>query len=139
MWNRICCGGVTVAQGHVLLELRDIGETSLNTLADALALDKSTTSKTVDALVKLGLVDRAVDAADRRYVLLTLSPAGMESVVEIDDMGDSNALQIFREIPRERRGDIVECLRLLVEAGDCVEAGPCDAKVKRTTKKETRP
>lgn len=121
LWGRACCSGVTVAQGHVLLELEDMGEATLGRLARALRLDKSTTSRTVDALVTRGFIRKAIGTADRRCLVLALSRAGRDKVAEINAAGDGNARQIFGTIPRGRHRDTLECLSLLVEAGDRVE------------------
>jgi DNA-binding MarR family transcriptional regulator len=77
-----CCG-VTLAQCHALLELAAT-ELSLTGLAAALDLDASTMSRTVDGLVRAGMVDRAEDASDRRSLRLALTPAGRAKVAYID-------------------------------------------------------
>jgi len=120
--DRPCCGGVTLAQCHVLLQLQEMGGATLQALADALRLDKSTTSRTVHALVARGLVRRTTSAADRRCLLLAVSPAGARATAEIDAQGDENVRRIFRHIPREQHGAAVEHLQLLVEACDCADA-----------------
>ena len=78
-----CCG-VTLAQCHVLLEIA--GSTlSLTGLSEALDLDRSTLSRTVDSLVKAGLVERSDDPADRRSLRLALTPSGAAKVGFIDE------------------------------------------------------
>ena len=78
-----CCG-VTLAQCHVLLEVA--GSTlSLTGLSEALDLDRSTLSRTVDSLVKAGLVERSDDPADRRSLRLALTPSGAAKVAFIDE------------------------------------------------------
>lgn len=123
--DRPCCGGITVPQCHVLLELDQMGGATLQALSDALCLDKSTASRTVHALVARGLVKKAANEEDGRCLALTLSPAGVRAVAAIDALGDGNARRIFEAIPRDRHAAVVECLRLLVEAGDGVECERC--------------
>jgi len=77
-----CCG-VTLGQCHALLELAG-GELSLTGLAAALDLDTSTVSRTVDSLVRAGLVHRAEDAADRRTLRIALTKAGRDKITVID-------------------------------------------------------
>jgi DNA-binding MarR family transcriptional regulator len=79
-----CCG-VTLAQCHTLLELAS-SELSLTSLAAALDLDTSTLSRTVDGLVRVGLVARSEDPADRRLLRLTLTPMGRAKVDSIDEI-----------------------------------------------------
>ena len=78
-----CCG-VTLAQCHVLLELAD-SILSLSGLSELLSLDRSTLSRTVDGLVKAGLVERSDDPSDRRTLRLVLTPAGTAKVAYIDE------------------------------------------------------
>jgi len=104
-----------------------MGGATLQAISDALCLDKSTTSRTVESLVARGLVKRAANEEDRRCLALALSPAGARTAAAIDAMGDGGARRIFAAIPRERHAAVVECLRLLVEACDCAEGRSCGA------------
>ena len=78
-----CCG-VTVSQCHTLLELA-ASSLSLTGLAGALDLDASTLSRTVDSLVRAGLVDRTEDPSDRRLIRLALTADGRDKVAFIDE------------------------------------------------------
>ena len=103
-----CCG-VTLAQCHVLLELAD-SILSLSGLSELLSLDRSTLSRTVDGLVKAGLVERSDDPSDRRTLRLVLTPAGTAKVAYIDettnryyatllaDLGEDDLQHVFRGI-----------------------------------------
>ncbi len=68
--NDIQCCGVTMAQCHALLEIGSRDEISIVELAGLLGVDTSTLSRTVDNMVKGGLVDRLLNPQDRRYVSL---------------------------------------------------------------------
>jgi DNA-binding MarR family transcriptional regulator len=114
--DSICCGGVSVPQCHVLLELDETGPTSLIALAGALGLDKSTVSRTVDSLVSRGLVDRTLDSEDRRYVVLALTGEGTATATRVHAIADENVKEIFSRIPADRRADVMECFGLLLEA-----------------------
>jgi DNA-binding MarR family transcriptional regulator len=85
LFNSTCCIGVTMAQCHALLEIEELGEATTNVLANNLLLDKSTLSRTVDSLVKLGLVKRKENSNDRRYITLVLSNKGVEKCNEINE------------------------------------------------------
>jgi DNA-binding MarR family transcriptional regulator len=139
--DRPCCGGVTLAQCHVLLQLQEMGEAPLQAVANALRLDKSTTSRTVNALVTRGLVRRTTSRTDGRCCALSVSPAGTRAIAAIDAHGDRNARRIFSIIPTTRRGDVVECLRLVVEACDAIdsEEGGSSSGSARPGRKEVEP
>lgn len=71
-----CCGGITLAQCHTLLEIENRGKESLTELANTLGLDKSTISRTVDGLVTVGLADRTIPAENRRMSTIQLTESG---------------------------------------------------------------
>lgn len=110
-----CCG-VTMAQCHALYELRATDRISLNDLAEALRLDKSTVSRSVDNLVGSGLVVRATDPGDRRCVTLGLTADGHRVLAGIDKGMDAFFAAIVDELPAAKRGQVLDSLVLLAEA-----------------------
>ncbi len=68
--DRVCCYDVTVSQCYALEALVDRGASTVNDLAGALYLDKSTASRLANALVKKGYVRRVASPEDGRSVLL---------------------------------------------------------------------
>jgi DNA-binding MarR family transcriptional regulator len=69
--------GVTPSQAEVLSLLRTRQPLSLNGLGDLLVCESgSSPSRLVDRLVAAGLIERAVDPADRRHIRLSLTPEG---------------------------------------------------------------
>jgi DNA-binding MarR family transcriptional regulator len=69
--------GLSVVQVRLLGVLRD-REPTMNELGRHLGLDKSSVSGLVDRAERRGLVRRAVNQADRRVVLVTITPTGRE-------------------------------------------------------------
>ena len=74
--DRICCFDVSVTQCYALEAVVLNGPLSVNELAAALYLDKSTTSRVVDALQKKGYVERHEHPEDRRVLRLVVTDAG---------------------------------------------------------------
>lgn len=72
----ICCHDVSVAQCYALETLVKRGPLRLQALADEMYLDKSTTSRVVDALLRKKYVLKLADPSDQRAVHLSLTPAG---------------------------------------------------------------
>lgn len=68
--------GLTVAGWRALAVLGGNSPISAKELGHLLVMDQVSISRTVDQLVKLGFVIRAVDSADRRRVALSLSNKG---------------------------------------------------------------
>jgi DNA-binding MarR family transcriptional regulator len=95
-----CCNGVSFAQCHTLLEIENNKEISVSELAKNLSLDKSTTSRTVDGLVNIGLIDRRIPKENRRTSTLSLTEQGKKTCDNINFFNDryiSGALENFNE------------------------------------------
>ncbi len=114
--NDASCCGVTVAQCHVVLELGQRGELSLVALADALGLDTSTLSRTVENMVQEGLVERRNDPRDRRFILLTLTSRGRAVKEEIDYTYNNYFSGVLEHIPKGKHTQVLESVHLLAEA-----------------------
>lgn len=80
---------VTTASGEVELErssygilclLADEGPLRLGAIATAFHLDPSTVTRQAQTVVRLGLAGKEADPDDRRATVLSLTPAGRESI-----------------------------------------------------------
>lgn len=111
-----CCVGATFAQCHVLLEIEELGETTIVELTASLRLDKSTLSRTIDGLVNTGLVERKPNPADRRFTLLSLTGQGKETCNEFNKTNDDYYERVFRAIPLEDHKEVIHYFALLVQA-----------------------
>lgn len=110
-----CCG-VTLAQCHALLEAAEREEVSLMELAAMLELDTSTVSRTVDGMVKAGLVKRLVNPDDRRYVSIALTPHGHSVYQGIERTSNAYFAEVLSLVPEAKREPVLECLAILAEA-----------------------
>jgi len=110
-----CCG-VTISQCHAIVEIGRSGEVSLSELAELLALDKSTMSRTINNLVEDGLVIRELHPEDRRYVKIKLTDKGIKIFKNIEESMDRYYKAIFNSIPEDKREQVLDSLKLLIEA-----------------------
>jgi len=110
-----CCG-VSLAQCHALLELYKLGEATITNLADVLKLDKSTLSRTIDGLVKIGLVERTIDPNDRRFMQVCLSKQGIQFVNEIDETCNRFYGKMLQHIPQKKHKQLLDSLELLQQS-----------------------
>jgi len=117
-----CCGGVTLAQCHLLLEIEGRAGISLVDLAEALGLDKSTLSRSVEGLVERGLVERLPNPEDRRYNLHGVTEAGGKTVAEIHRSSDACVRRVFDRIPEADRERVLEAFGIVVEAMSAADA-----------------
>lgn len=74
--DRICCHDISITQCYALEALARERAMTLNDLASHLYLDKSTTSRVVDALERKGYVVRSEHPADGRALRLKITGAG---------------------------------------------------------------
>ncbi|MCG0274896.1 MAG: MarR family transcriptional regulator [Thermosediminibacteraceae bacterium] len=110
-----CCG-TTLSQCHTIVEIGRAGEISLNELAELLNLDSSTISRSVNNLVKQGLVVRETDPEDRRYVRIKLTKEGYEVYKAVESSMENYFERILTSIPEEKRDKVLESLQLLIDA-----------------------
>ena len=119
-----CCG-ITLAQCHALLEIGGSGGITLIDLASALNLDTSTISRTIDKMVRDGLVERNANPDDRRYVDISLTDAGQKIFDDINCTFDQFYADIFHSIPAEKHQQVIESINLLVDALSHTKSNTC--------------
>jgi heptaprenyl diphosphate synthase len=102
--------------GQILVEIGRAGNVSLSALAERMDLDKSTTSRTVDQLVRQGYAHRITDDNNRRFVLISLTGKGREEYLGIETSMDDYFERLFLCIPKEKRNQVIESMSLLLEA-----------------------
>lgn len=124
--NDIQCCGISMAQCHALIEIGKKEQISIVELAAILGLDTSTLSRTIDNMVKTGLVNRLLNAKDRRYVALTLTERGKRTYDFIEKSNSSFIDMLFARIPPEKHPQVIESFQLLVDAvQECSQACDC--------------
>lgn len=109
-----CCG-VTLAQCHTLIELGEAGGINLAGLSERMGLDVSTVSRTVDALVREGLIARTIDPANRRAVVIALTCRGKEQLGRIHRSCNAFYGRMLRTIPACKRPALLEGIRLVAD------------------------
>jgi len=111
--DQASCCGVSVAQCHALLELEQTGCTSLNGLAERTGLDKSTLSRTVDGLVRAGLVQRSDDPENRRQQVICLSETGVSRVEAINQWCDTWYTEMLADMETDQLEQVRGTLELV--------------------------
>ena len=110
-----CCG-ITLAQCHAVVEIGRRGSMNLNDLAVLMEVDKSTMSRTINALVEAGLVTRALNNDDRRYVVIQLTEDGKRFFEDTETSMARYYQTILSRIPANKRDGVIESLLLLNDA-----------------------
>lgn len=140
--NEISCCSVTVSQCYALDVLGEQGEISMVQLARHLFLDKSTATRTIDPLVKRGLVERRFSEQDRREILIRLTAEGEALWQEILSGLRGSQMHILAQIPPEKRETVLESLELLSGAvhewlATCCAPGKILVPLKKNSERQT--
>jgi DNA-binding MarR family transcriptional regulator len=114
--DRICCYDVSVSQCYALEATVLEGPLGVNDLAARLYLDKSTTSRVVDALEKKGYVERRESPEDRRAVRLVATAAGRELHARIQGDILSQERELLAEFSPEVRQSMAQLIGQLARA-----------------------
>ncbi|GAA0497808.1 hypothetical protein Ade02nite_53760 [Paractinoplanes deccanensis] len=103
------------SQGRAMTVLARHGDLRLSSLADHLRIAPRSATEVVDDLQQRGLVERRPDPADRRAVLVTLTPHGMSVNTQIQAARQAASARIFAALDPEDRRDLSRVLEKLRE------------------------
>ena len=112
--NDTVCYGITVLQCY-LLEALESGPMYMKDVAQALNVANSTTTRTSDALVAMGLIDRQSGKRDRRSVQISLTEEGraMLAAIRRDIVVGNEA--ILEDLPEEVRDQVIDTIEKISE------------------------
>jgi DNA-binding MarR family transcriptional regulator len=116
--DKICCYDVSVTQCYALEVLVERGALRSVSLAEALKLDKSTTSRVVDALVRKGYVEKTADAEDARAVSLRVTRKGRALYERINGELIFQQAELIRGLDADVRAGATEIIRRLAKAAE---------------------
>ena len=116
--DRICCHDISVTQCHALETLVEHGPMRLSELTDRLFLDKSTTSRVVQTLVKKGYVEGRPDATDGRATALHPTARGRRLCERITDDLVEQQKGLLQDLDPDIRDGVVNVIRRLARAAD---------------------
>lgn len=114
--QRVCYYDVSVTGCYAISFLVAGGPTTLNKLAGALYLDKSTASRTVDSLVRLGYVRKTTDSEDARALRLEVSAKGRRLHRQIEQDLVDQMKRLLADFEPEVRKESARLLARLAEA-----------------------
>lgn len=115
---------VSVQQQRALMILAIRGPLHLTALADDMGVHPSNATRACDRLVASELLDRRDNPADRRHLLLELTPAGRELINGVVNRRRVAIEKILRKMPAGQRSQLAEVLGQFAAAGG--EPNPAD-------------
>ena len=115
--------GVTPAQSEALRIITDHGPLSMSRLGEMLVCDTGANpSRIVDRLVRAGLVQRATDERDRRFVRLSATSSGRDAAAEIAAVENRIYDDIDRLFDPDDLATLIECLQTITRGSPAGQA-----------------
>ncbi len=109
-------GGLSVVQTHTVINLGEIGETTIGQMASRMAVDKSTLSRTMEGLVRKELVSRKPDPDDRRFQKISLTEKGRKVCEQLNRVNNDFIRQVFSRIPKSEHDAVIKYFNIFVNA-----------------------
>jgi DNA-binding MarR family transcriptional regulator len=110
------CQDVTFTQFLILDEIAKKGELKMLDLHQILAVDKSTTTRLVNPLVRQGLIERRISDHDSRAVNLRLTPAGRKVHKKVWLCLEGFVGAIEGRIPEKKKKLVYDAVKLFIDA-----------------------
>lgn len=126
--DAICCYDVTPGQSHALERLAIDGPMSMNDLAAALFLEKSSASRLVDGLERRGYISRKPRPDDARFVLLDLTKRGRALFLKIERDLLAERREVLTGLSPKERSVVIEAVTQLAQLaaeGVTTDGGAC--------------
>jgi MarR family 2-MHQ and catechol resistance regulon transcriptional repressor len=128
--DRICCHDISVTQCYALEALVTQGPMRSQRLAELLMLDKSTTTRVVDALERKAYVARATDAEDARALSLVVTRSGRALYDKINRELVAQQTELLADIEPAVRENVIAVIRRLARSAQSrfvagVSVGSC--------------
>ena len=110
--------GVTMAQAKVLYVVAAAGELRMSELASRLGVGMSAASEQVDRLVDLGFLTRRSDAADRRQVVVTTTPAAVELLERFRELNQRQLRELLERLDADELAVVDRSIEIFADAMD---------------------
>ncbi len=109
-----CGKPLSMAHAHALMVMLTKGELSQRELANQLCIDKSNVARLCAKMVEAGHAVQMADDQDRRSRRVQLTSEGTCLAREVDAASRSRFTSLLKQLPAERRRQVLEALDHLV-------------------------
>ena len=110
------CEGVTFHQFVILDAVAKAKELNMADLHQILSVQKSTTTRLVNPLIKKGLLRRDKSEHDSRAVKFTLTKEGIEIHKKVSLCMIDFFKKVTNAIPEEKKSEVLECVNIFINA-----------------------
>ena len=108
--------GLSLGQMKAMAQLHQSGRATVGAVAGALGVSMPAASELIDQLADRGLVERGTNPADRRQVVLRLTPKAEQITAELRDLRRARIRAALARLAPEQRPVFVPVLTALAEA-----------------------
>jgi DNA-binding MarR family transcriptional regulator len=106
--------GLNFGKWVALASLARFGECSMTRLARLSAADRTTLTRSIDGLIRDGLVERGTQASDRRKVVVRLTQAGRDILAKVrEDIHPINQ-EVCSELTEEEQTNLATYLQKML-------------------------
>lgn len=106
----------TATQSFLLITLLENGELSVNRIARAMHLEKSSVTRIVMILIRDGFLQRTVFKEDKRLAIISLTPEGRQKAEQIKAKREQYYSNIISHLPAGHVREIMHSAEVLISA-----------------------
>jgi DNA-binding MarR family transcriptional regulator len=110
------CEGVTFHQFVIMDAVAKAKELNMSDLHRLLSVQKSTTTRLVNPLIKKGLLRRDKADHDSRAVKLTFTREGIKTHKKVQLCVMDFCQKVTGNIPEEKKVEVLECVKIFINA-----------------------
>lgn len=103
-------GNLTPTQFSALMRISQIGKVSQNHLGRLVGMDVATVKGVVERLKLKNLVELGADPADKRRLVISLSPQGEEIISQLEEMGALISKETLSPLKSNERATLIKLL-----------------------------
>jgi DNA-binding MarR family transcriptional regulator len=122
--ERLLRQGISMAQLHVLHLVESHGEMAMSRLADMLDVSLSNATGLIDRVEERGFVERIRVPADRRIVMVRLTPAGVRMLDEIETVREQILRRVLDQLDPTQLAGVASAMVDLRNAVTATLTGP---------------
>jgi DNA-binding MarR family transcriptional regulator len=103
--------GISFSRLLLLHELWHAGEISQTELASRLSIEQALLTRFAKQMEAAGLISRRIDPRDNRFTLVSLAPAGRQTLEEMSTLGDAFEAQLLEGVSKEDLAHLVRTMK----------------------------
>lgn len=137
----IFCEDVTFSQFSILNYVSKTGVLEMSKLHELLSVEKSTTTRQVEPLIKKGYLEKIRSIHDSRIIELHITPEGKKIHYEVWNCISDFLVNMDQSIPDDKKGEVLSAIEIFINSiENCCKPTVCCSGIKgiRSCKSDAR-